>query len=1308
MKNENLEKYNRAMKLAGYHYDEINSYDGYISYNYDGASTPMVFENEEQIGEWLNGVVFDDPEVAQNVAKVLYPESFQNNEESQEINERGGLTEVAVESTDDYTNSDFTHGFRLVKIDEKEGKVIPHDDRIFDTREEAENEINGSEKLVEISYDDIIHNASDLMAQHSIEGRPAFFTVYPREDGWGNVLKDWRSEEKKDYKVYEEADKWVLYRDVEDLPREMREPAQKYQNALEEANKVRYYDEQLGINGTADELLNAVKHDEFDNVESLEKIVDILKNENRVEDANLVNLYIEEINEAQEHDDYNISRMKIDFLGARDGGYSNGAGGGLDDFELSNDENGRLSLSISYESHNDSVLVSLQNLGEHEDGSGAFSLPLNDFVEMSRRDFDVRVGELNSIGMVYEERENVMEKEKEVVVENSDVSHGENTNESNKKEEEIDKNAKVNQKLGRESNSSSTKNKQDKVNELRNKIKDGVEAVRNEDGFKAWLKTRSQNFMNKYSFNNIMLVAFQKPDASTVMGYEQWKDYGRQVKAGAKKAISILVPMMYSEKAEGNLCRDICAELSSELQKNKSNTAQYKLPNTEVVFSVTKGSPQIHMNIRGKEYVLQNRSELNAFLQKNVIGKTPRYFNPQNVFDVKDTYTPPFLSMKRGFAENEVVKGRGENVAITNDDGKVLAKAKWSKDPDAPKGFDWVDKSEIGKGTWEMVSAPVDEPIMANKRDKEYLIENTDERKGRYKENLEIKEVISNEPQHLKTLFDALKSVSEDKGVPVKIVSKESDEWQTSKEANGYYHKSQGIEQVQYPKGYIVIPSELMNENMAHAVKTLFHECTHADLHENVKKLEKEMGQPVSRAMKETQAESVAFMACESFGIDSSDYSFKYLASWANDANLKDFTDSLKVIDREAKQLVDEVVAKLDEMGYSRDFKELPKDPLTNDVINNKVSEYLTNTNILNGKIAIMMADVDRLSNEIASTKNPSNVDKAEIVSAMKENIYKIADEVSKQTGLVQKLADAQTRVEQNDTIAKLDASFNRVANLEKAYSGMEDSLKTISVRNKEGLHEQFLGNSLSTLNKLGKEFPELKELSVAQKQYIAKSPYIKENLAPMLNGNPSKFVSEVIKRANDAMSIASKTGMFVEVVNCKASTEPAVFKGGELAHPKVADKIVGEAEKQIRDMKAKTDFTPNTNTSLAIYSLTKMKNVSCYVANVKIGDGTQLGLSDYLHKVCPQKKELLEEFDKATRERGAKEKAIGLDFSHGAKESENADKNNGYEAKGVTMEKAIDEINSERAKNENEKPQNDETRQSEEKGKNKKDRGKE
>jgi len=61
------------------------------------------------------------------------------------------------------------------------------------------------------------------------------------------------------------------------------------------------------------------------------------------------------------------------------------------------------------------------------------------------------------------------------------------------------------------------------------------------------------------------------------------------------------------------------------------------------------------------------------------------------------------------------------------------------------------------------------------------------------------------------------------------------------------------------------------SNSAAQRVKTLAHELAHAILHEKYE----------DRAVAELEAESIAYVVCKSLGLESSDYSFGYLASWA-------------------------------------------------------------------------------------------------------------------------------------------------------------------------------------------------------------------------------------------------------------------------------------------------------------------------------------------------------------------------------------------------------------------------------------------
>ena len=87
-------------------------------------------------------------------------------------------------------------------------------------------------------------------------------------------------------------------------------------------------------------------------------------------------------------------------------------------------------------------------------------------------------------------------------------------------------------------------------------------------------------------------------------------------------------------------------------------------------------------------------------------------------------------------------------------------------------------------------------------------------------------------------------------------------------------------------------------------LKTLIHEISHAILHGD----EGEQ-KDVDRHTKEVQAESVAFTVCAAMGIDTSEYSFGYVASWSNGKEVKELTESMDVIRRTAKDMIEQLKA---------------------------------------------------------------------------------------------------------------------------------------------------------------------------------------------------------------------------------------------------------------------------------------------------------------------------------------------------------------------------------------------------------------
>ncbi|MBR6677511.1 MAG: ImmA/IrrE family metallo-endopeptidase [Oscillospiraceae bacterium] len=96
-------------------------------------------------------------------------------------------------------------------------------------------------------------------------------------------------------------------------------------------------------------------------------------------------------------------------------------------------------------------------------------------------------------------------------------------------------------------------------------------------------------------------------------------------------------------------------------------------------------------------------------------------------------------------------------------------------------------------------------------------------------------------------------------------------------------------------------------------LKTLIHEIAHAKLHDPATTGEE---QRKNRSEREVEAESIAFVVCQYMGIDTSDYSFGYVAGWSADKELDELKASLELIRSTAK----EVIAAIEEPEHSREL----------------------------------------------------------------------------------------------------------------------------------------------------------------------------------------------------------------------------------------------------------------------------------------------------------------------------------------------------------------------------------------------------
>lgn len=121
--------------------------------------------------------------------------------------------------------------------------------------------------------------------------------------------------------------------------------------------------------------------------------------------------------------------------------------------------------------------------------------------------------------------------------------------------------------------------------------------------------------------------------------------------------------------------------------------------------------------------------------------------------------------------------------------------------------------------------------------------------------------------------------------------------------AKGYYHQMEqritireGMSQVQ-------------------TIKTAIHEMAHQRLH-TVDPLDETVEMPKqTRSSKEVEAESIAYTVCQHYGIDTSDYSFAYVAGWSHGKETPELKASLNTIRKTANEMIKEIDSHIAEIN---------------------------------------------------------------------------------------------------------------------------------------------------------------------------------------------------------------------------------------------------------------------------------------------------------------------------------------------------------------------------------------------------------
>lgn len=131
-----------------------------------------------------------------------------------------------------------------------------------------------------------------------------------------------------------------------------------------------------------------------------------------------------------------------------------------------------------------------------------------------------------------------------------------------------------------------------------------------------------------------------------------------------------------------------------------------------------------------------------------------------------------------------------------------------------------------------------------------------------------------------KALAKAIKELIQNSDVPI-----DYDDKLIGTSTNGYYHVTE--QRIALKSGMPI------NQ----CFKTLIHEKAHSLLHNGT-------GNKYTRNEAEVQAESIAFVVSEILGLDTSDYSFGYIASWSDGKELSELQQSIVVIDKTSKEIL--------------------------------------------------------------------------------------------------------------------------------------------------------------------------------------------------------------------------------------------------------------------------------------------------------------------------------------------------------------------------------------------------------------------
>ena len=153
---------------------------------------------------------------------------------------------------------------------------------------------------------------------------------------------------------------------------------------------------------------------------------------------------------------------------------------------------------------------------------------------------------------------------------------------------------------------------------------------------------------------------------------------------------------------------------------------------------------------------------------------------------------------------------------------------------------------------------------------------------------------LTGEVDHAKDFMEALKKTT---AVPIEF-------GETKGDSKGFYSPTENTIRIK----------DGMSD--AQTIKTMIHEIAHSKLH-NPEAMKE--GDGKSRGLVEQEAESVAYVVCQHFGIETSDYSFPYIAGWAEGKEANELKQSLETIRDTAGEMINRIEGSLRALEHDRE-----------------------------------------------------------------------------------------------------------------------------------------------------------------------------------------------------------------------------------------------------------------------------------------------------------------------------------------------------------------------------------------------------